>query len=264
MKCLSLMGLVLVAASAWAGSQSFDWLVDPVPELPAGSVDTRLIQSFVPKGHGPRDDGGVATEDLTRTAIRTMYGLTDHVALMYQLNVARPNAQSYDYEGSEFGVHLRLFEGEGWKVGGAVELEWQRSPQYVDDALDIDVHPIIERDFGPVSILVNPILAKNLVGPDAVRGVEAAYSAQLLYHFAERYAAGVEFYGEKGRLTDGGPVHSQDHYIMPVVNGSFGRLNLAVGPGFGLTSASDRVVLKFGAEYSFATSLFHAPDSSER
>ena len=262
MKWLGLIGLVLIAAPVWAGSQSFDWLVDPVPELPAGSVDTRLIQSFVPKGHGPKDDGATATDNLTRTAVRVMYGMTDHVALMYQLNVARPNASSYEYEGSEFGAHLRFYEGEGWKIGGAIELEWQRAPQYVDNALGIDLHPIVERDFGPVSILVNPIVEKNLVGPDAVRGIEAGYTAQLLYHFAERYAAGVEFYGEKGRLTDGGSVHSQDHYIMPVVNGRFGHLNLAVGPGFGLTSASDRIVMKFGAEYSFATSRVRAPEST--
>jgi len=158
-------------------------LVDPVPEIPVGTVKTNVIQSYVPVGHpGTQGEGEgaqtVATQSLTRTAIRGLYGLTDQIALMYQLNLAKPSGASYQYEGSEFGTHFRFYEGHGWKLGGAIELEWQRAPQYVDDTLDIDIHPIIERDFGPVSVLLDPILEKNLVGPDSNFGVEASYAAK--------------------------------------------------------------------------------------
>lgn len=259
---MAAVALVLTTSGAWAGSQSFDWLVDQVPEMSPGTVDSTLIQSYVPKGHGAGADGTVATGNLTRTAVRTMYGLTDHVALMYQLNLARPNGQSYQYEGSEFGAHFRFYEGEGWKLGGAVEIEWQRAPGFVEDALGLDLHPIVERDFGPVTVLLNPIVEKSLVGPDQGRGMDAGYAAQVLYHFMDRYSAGLEFYGDKGRILDGGSPHTQDHYIMPVVNGSFGGFDLSAGPGFGLTSASDRVVLKFNLRYAFA--MPHRADASRR
>jgi len=252
-----LLLLLWAATPAWAGSQSFDWLVDPVPEIQVGAVQTKLIQSYVPLGHPASEaDGGgqtVATEDLVRTGFRALIGVSNHVALMYQLNVARPSGQSYQYEGSEFGAHFRFYEGYGWKFGGAVELEWQRDPQYVENPLDIEFHPIIERDFGRISILLNPILEKNLVGPDSHFGIEAGYAAQFLFHFSERYAAGIESYGDKGRLTSGGSAsRNQDYYLMPVVNAEFGKLNFSTGPGFGLTGASDQLVLKFNVGYSFA------------
>ena len=261
MRYLSICALLLLASPVWAGSQSFDWVVDQVPQLPVGTLDTELIQSYVPQGHPGAENGdtpgggagSVATQNLMRTGIRGLYGLTDRIALMYQLNLAKPSGASYQYEGSEFGAHVRFYEGHGWKLGGAIELEWQREPQYVDNALGIDIHPIIERDFGPLSILVNPILEKTLVGPDSNCGLEAGYSAQVLYHFAEHYAAGLESYGNKGRLTHGGaPSRNQDYYLMPVVNANFGSLDLSTGPGVGLTGASDRLVLKFNMGYSFA------------
>jgi hypothetical protein len=264
MRWLLTCGLLLLAAPAWAGSQSFDWIVDPVPEIPIGTLKTTLIQSYVPDGHpGTQSEGEgaaagsgpgtVATSNLIRTGIRGLYGLTDQIALMYQLNLAKPSGSLYQYEGSEFGTHFRFYEGHGWKLGGAIELEWQREPQYVDNALDLDIHPIIERDFGPISILLNPILEKNLVGPDSHAGLEASYAAQVLYHFSEHYSAGLESYGDKGRLTHGGsPSQNQDYYVMPVVNANFGSLNFSTGPGIGLTGASDRVVIKFNVGYSFA------------
>lgn len=259
MKWLYLCAMLLAASTAWAGSQDFDWLVDPVPEIPAGTVESKFIESYVPMGHpaAAADDGGasqtVATQGLTRNGFRFFYGITNHIALMYQLNLARPDGQSYQYEGSEFGAHVRIYEGYGWKLGAALEVEWQREPQYVDNQLDIDFHPMIERDLGPVSILLNPIIEKNLVGPDSSAGLDAGYAAQVLYHFSERYAAGLESYGDKGRLMYGGaPSQEQDYYLMPVVDAQFGALNFSTGPGFGLTGASDQMVLKFNVGYSFA------------
>jgi hypothetical protein len=74
----------------------------------------------------------------------------------------------------------------------------------------------------------------------------------VLYHFSEHYSAGLEFYGDKGRQMYGGsPSQNEDYYLMPMINANFGRLKLSAGPGFGLTGASDQIVLKCNVEYSF-------------
>src|SRR5580704_6088085 len=165
-KALIIVGL-LMANPAWGASQTFDLIVDQVPEESAGTLDPQLIQSFVPKGHSQADNGAIPTNHVSRSAFRIMYSLIDGLDLMAQLNTARPVNGSFDYAGSEFGVHFRLFEGYGWKLGGALEFEWQRQPQYVDNQFDIEFHPIIERFFGPISIVLNPIIEKPAVGPDA-------------------------------------------------------------------------------------------------
>lgn len=243
--------LLLLPARAWASSQSFDLIVDPVPEQSAGSFIAQLIQGNVPKGHDQADDGAVATNHVSRSGFRMTYSLLDGLNLMAQLNVARPLGGSFDYAGSEFGAHFRLLEIGGWKLGGALEIEWQRQPQYVDNQLDLDFHPIIERDLGPVTILLNPTVEENLVGPDAFKGLEFSYAAKVFYQWKRWCSPGVEFYGNVGKIDDTDPLQRQEHYIMPVVDAQLSdALQLTVGAGIGMTRGSDQVITKFAVKYN--------------
>jgi len=250
-KASFLIILLMLAGSAWASSQTFDLIVDPVPEQPAGTLDAQLIQGNVPKGHDQTEEGAVATNHVSRSAFRVMYSLLDGLNLMAQLNVARPLGGSFDYAGTEFGAHFRLLEVGGWKLGGALEIEWQRQPQYVDNQLDIDFHPLIERDFGLVRILLNPTVEKNLVGPDAGKGLEFSYGAKVAYQWKRWCSPGVEFYGDVGKIDDTDPLRRQEHYIMPVVDAQLtDAWHLTAGAGVGMTRGSDQVITKFAMKYS--------------
>ncbi len=56
---------------------------------------------------------------------------------------------------------------------------------------------------------------------------------------------GVEFYGGIGMIKHPDPAKEQQHYIFPVVRGESHGIEYSVGPGFGLTRGSDRVIVKF-------------------
>jgi hypothetical protein len=60
---------------------------------------------------------------------------------------------------------------------------------------------------------------------------------------------GLEFYGGIGLIDDVDPTSEQQHYVFPVLRGELGGgIEYSIGPGFGLTSNSDDVIVKFNVE----------------
>lgn len=233
-------------------SQSQDWTVDGFDYFGHGKLTSMVLETYTAKGHQAQDDGMVASDKLQRTSLRIFYGLTDWANLFLQFNTAKPNGQSYEPEGFEGGFHFDFYEGHHWKLGLAWENEWQRAPKYVDNALDMDFHPLIEYD-APLSerylsFLVNPIFEKNFIGAGCWEG---SYSAQILYHWSKDISAGVEAYGDVGEFKDMGQEHEQGAYLMPVLNYRW----FSFGPGIGLTAGSDRLVLKLNLAVPIDTGI---------
>ena len=77
------------------------------------------------------------------------------------------------------------------------------------------------------------------------------------------FSPGLEFYGGVGLIDDNDPLHEQQHYIFPVLWGSFRNgIEYSVGPGIGLTSGSDRVIVKFNIEIEkYVGALFKSSDN---
>jgi hypothetical protein len=73
---------------------------------------------------------------------------------------------------------------------------------------------------------------------------------------------GLEFYGAIGDIDDSDPLDRQQHYIFPVVWGELPYgLEYNVGPGFGLTRGSDRVLVKFNFEFEHFVGAIFGPSS---
>ena len=233
---LSLALAVGVCHAASDPSQAQDWTVDGFDYFGRGVLTPMTLETYVAKGH-QAGDGSVATNELERLSYRLFYGLNDRVNLFAQLNTAKPNGQSFDYEGFEAGLHFKFYEGHNWKLGLAWENEVQRAPKYVDTAYDMDFHPLIEYDAGKLSFLVNPIFEQSF---RCLTCWEGSYSAQVLYHYARDFSAGVEAYGDVGEFKGMGQEHNHGAYIMPVLTYKW----ISIGPGIGLTAGSDRVVFK--------------------
>ena len=171
LKCAVIVLLVCLPRQAYCDpdpSQSQDWTVDGFDYFGKGKLTLMVLETYTAKGHQAQDDGMVASDKLQRTSFRVFYGLTSWANLFLQFNAAKPNGQSYEPEGFEGGFHFDFYEGHHWKLGLAWENEWQRAPKYVDNALDMDFHPLIEYDATAagrsqyLSFLINPDLRKGL------------------------------------------------------------------------------------------------------
>ncbi|HSR56896.1 MAG TPA: hypothetical protein VLL57_01840, partial [Candidatus Binataceae bacterium] len=246
---LSAPAVLMLSAPALAQVDPFEFEVYPYQIEGPGMVEIESLNSFVPKGHhgeGAGTSAGSAPSDsMYRTALEVSYGFTDKIEGAAYLNLAHPNGSGLEYAGSKYRLRGTLFEqGEmpadfGWYA----ELEWWRTPQYDDEQLELELRPIIEKDLGRFSLVLNPKFEKVLVGPGRNKGFEFGYATKLSWRLQRYFTPGIEFYGGTGFIDDSDPLHEQQHYIFPVVdiwlpNG----LYINFGAGFGLTRGSDRVI----------------------
>ena len=70
-------------------------------------------------------------------------------------------------------------------------------------------------------------------------------AVRVAYNFSPKWAGAIEEYADYGPLRDFYPGREQSHQIWAVANHSGKVINIETGIGFGLTSSSDRVTLKF-------------------
>ncbi|HUO05881.1 MAG TPA: hypothetical protein VMU16_11860 [Candidatus Binataceae bacterium] len=254
--CLTVF-LLLAASSAMAQVDPWEFEVYPAQTVGKGMIEVESLNGFVPKGHSQGDDGTSSGDYpsnlMYRTAIELTYGLSDQVETAAYLDLARPNgAGAFQYAGSKFRLRGSLFEQGEMPVdlGWYAELEWHRTPEFDDNQLEMEFRAIVQKDVGPLSVIINPTFEKAIfVGPNKNKGFEFGYAAGLYYRYLPWVSPGLEFYGGVGLIDDNDPLSQQQHYVFPVLYGKLpGGIEYSLGPGIGLTSGSDSVVTKLNLE----------------
>ena len=226
-------------------------------------IEVESLNSIVADGHTQGREGTSAGDypsaRMYRSALELTYGLTDKLEVAAYVDYAHPNGGSFQYAGSKYRLRGSLFEQGELPVdlGWYAELEWHRTPQFDDQNLELELRPILSKDLGRFSVVLNPKFEKVLVGPDNNKSWEFGYVAGVYYRAVRWLSPGVEFYGGIGPITNVDAITEQQHYIFPVLRGALGGLEYNVGPGFGLTRGSDRVLVKFNLELErFVGALF--------
>jgi hypothetical protein len=262
---LAALGIAFLPPPVLAQVDAFEFEVYPYQTLGKGVIELESLNSYIPEGHTEGDagtsSGDFPSDHMYRTALEVTYGVTDKIEAAAYLNLAHPNGASLQYAGSKYRLRGSLFEQGQLPVdlGWYVELEWNRTPQFDGSELELELQPIIEKDFGRMEIDLNPKFAKAIfVGPDKNKGFEFGYAAGLYYNYSRWISPGLEFYGGVGLIDDSDPLHEQQHYVFPVIRGELpGGIEYNAGPGIGLTGGSDQVIMKVNVELErFIGTLF--------
>jgi hypothetical protein len=239
------------ARPAAAQLDPFEFEVYPVKTVGRGMLEVESLNSVVINGsrHGEKgtSKGTLPSQSMWRTAIEVTYGLTDRIEAAAYLNLAKPRGGDLQYAGSKFRLRGSLFDPGELPVdlGWYVELAYARTPKFDDQKLELELRPILQRDVGDFSFIFSPKFEKILVGSEEKEGWEFGYVSGIYYRWLRAFTPGIEFYGAIGMMKHPDPTREQQHYIFPVVRGEWRGLEYSVGPGFGLTHGSDRVIMKF-------------------
>jgi len=264
---LALILCCVFASRALAQVDAWEFEVYPAQTVGRGMAELESSNSYVTNG---RSEGGEGTsagdypsDGMYRTSFELTYGLTDKIEAAAYLDLAHPNDAGMQYAGSKYRLRGSLFEQGQYPVdlGWYLELEWHKTPEFDDQDLELELRPIVSKDWGRFSVAINPKFEKVLVGPDSGHSFEFGYVAGIYYRAARWMSPGLEFYGGIGGITDIDPTTDQQHYIFPVLRGELpGGLEYNVGPGFGLTHGSDPVIVKFNFELEkYVGALFGDP-----
>lgn len=260
--------VLILAGPAAAQVDPWEFEVYPYATTGRGVIELETDNAVIANGHSQGGEGTAAgtfrSQGMWYNQWEFTYGLTDRIEAAAYLLMASPSGHGYWYAGSEYRLRGRLFDEEVLPVnlGWYVELEWHKTPQFDDADIEVELRPIIEKDFGRFSFMVNPIFEKVLKGVGVHEGFEFGYSIAVHYRWMRELSPGVEFYGGAGLIDNTDPLSEQQHYIVPVVWGELPNgIEYNLGPGFGLTRGSDHVFVKFNAELEKFVGAIFGPSS---
>jgi hypothetical protein len=270
--------LIIIGALLWipllypnrASAQIDPWEFEVYPYAtePRGMLELESDHAVVVNGHsepGNGTSGGTfRSQGMWYLGNELTYGLTDRIEASAYLNFAQPSGHGFWWSGNKLRLRGRLFDQEKLPVdiGWYAELEWLKRPQFDDADLELELKPIIEKDLGRFSLIVNPVFEKVLLGDGHDYGFEFGYRNGIYYRWKRYLSPGVEFYGGIGLLDDSDPLPEQQHYIFPVLWGHLPHgIEYNIGPGFGLTRGSDHVVMKFNLELERFIGAIFGPSS---
>ncbi|HEY3301979.1 MAG TPA: hypothetical protein VGL70_00435 [Candidatus Binatia bacterium] len=248
---LMLLASLLHPRLSGAQLDPFEFEVYPYKTLGRGMLELESLNTVVANGHRHGEEGtshgALPSQSMWRTAFEVAYGLTDRIEAAAYVNLAKPRGGDLQYAGSKFRLRRSLVDQGQLPVdlGWYFELAYARTPKFDDQKLELELRPIIQKDLGDFSLMLNPIFEKILVGSEEKEGFEFGYAHGIYYRWMRALTLGIEFYGGIGMTKHPEPSKEQQHYIFPVIQGEYGGIEYSVGPGFGLTRGSDRVLVKF-------------------
>ncbi|HVX74554.1 MAG TPA: hypothetical protein VHB49_00400 [Bradyrhizobium sp.] len=121
-------------------------------------------------------------------------------------------------------------------------------PTFSQTRFGLEIRPIIGVRNDEYEFIVNPIVD---VGFGKYGETDFAPAARLARKFGEDLYAGFEYYADFGRIGDFGKLADQQHTLFAVTDFKLGVFDVDLGVGYGLTPASDRVVVKAILGYAF-------------
>ena len=248
------IALLLLAAPPASALNFFELEVYPATTEGQGLHEIESHTTYVPSGRRPSDEELSGDEfrrqGLFRESLEYNYGLTDKIDAAAYLDLAWPNAGEPQYAGNRFRLRGALFD----KGRFPVDLGWYfevELPQKDPAQMELEFRPILSRDLGRFTIDLDPSFELPTVTSER-RTVEFNYGARLLYRLAPRVQPAVEFFGGLGQIRALDPSRQQEHYVSPMLYTRIAPgLFAAGGLMFGLTRASDPVILRLVIEYEF-------------
>ncbi|WP_409191627.1 hypothetical protein [Bradyrhizobium sp. RDM4] len=122
------------------------------------------------------------------------------------------------------------------------------TPPFSQSRFSMEIRPIIGVRNSDYEFIVNPIVDVHF-GKFAEQHFTPA--ARVARRFGENLFAGLEYYSDLGQIGSFDKLADQQHTLFAVTDFKAGDFDVNFGIGYGLTPASDRLVVKTIIGYAF-------------
>ncbi|HME71967.1 MAG TPA: hypothetical protein VKM54_19160 [Myxococcota bacterium] len=191
----------------------------------------------------PEYPNEIPPDHLNHLTLEPALGITRYLEVGSYLQFVIDSHGEGHWAGAKLRTKWVVPEGtwEHWRLG--VNLEVSRVPHpFEPDAWSTEVRPILGYEAGRWAYYVNPILGWSLSGGNGVPDFEPA--AKIRWDTGFGFGIGIEYYGDIGQVNAVPPVSQQEHYLFVTGDLLNAPLELNFGVGYGLTSASNRWIMK--------------------
>jgi len=121
-------------------------------------------------------------------------------------------------------------------------------PKFAQTHWGLEIRPIIGVRNTDYEFIVNPIVD---VGFGKYGEADFAPAVRVARKLQNDVFVGLEYYADFGKIGDFAPLAQQQHTLFAVTDFKVGDIDVDFGVGYGLTAASDRLVVKTILGYAF-------------
>lgn len=198
------------------------------------SGEKSIVKGVLPPNHSLHETLEVTT------------GLTDNFELGFYLFTNYTSGHGYKVIGSH--IRPRIMVPQSWHVPVGLSLSVEfgyQSQEYSPDLWNLEIRPIIDKQWDRLYMSFNPTLGISLKGVDNSSTPEFEPNFKVSYNFFKKASLGIEYYGALGAINQFERPADQSHalfFVYDMINNPQWELN--IGPGIGLTPATDHFVFK--------------------
>lgn len=214
------------------------------PTQDKGTTMIELHSNYTFDGQKNIIDGVRPSNDALHETVEITQGITDNFEIGFYFFTNYTAAYGYHYVGSHIRPRVRVPEKWHWPFGASLSVEFGfQDSHYSDQTWNVEIRPIIDKQFKKLYVAVNPTMGIGLAGttahsPSIEPNIKASYSIN-------KVALGFEYYGEMGTFNNIPPLSQQNHALFAAADFDFDpRWELNFGPGWGLTKATDGFIFK--------------------
>jgi len=237
--------IALVGAPAVSFAQTDEIQVYDAAIADKGKFNLMLHTNFTPDGlKTPAFAGGIEPDKSFNSVFETAYGVTEWFEAGLYMPLYSFSRSGATFNGYKFRALFVKPHAEEQKFFYGMNFEFSfNQKQWNPRHHTSEIRPIIGWHLKPVDIIVNPIMDNSYL--HGIKGLDFAPCARVAYNLNEIWAVSVEQYADFGTLRDFQTGNQQFQETWAVVDHKGKTYSIETGIGFGLTSVSDKVTLKF-------------------
>jgi hypothetical protein len=252
---LSLLVLCAALVRPWpaAGQNNFEIQVYGSDTVAPGTTMVELHSNVAAEGSRRTLDHVLRTQGAFHETLEITQGITSWFETGFYIFTSIQPDTTWEWVGNHIRPRVRAPESWHLPVGLSLssELGYQRRAFSVD-TWTLELRPIIDKQWGPWYVSINPVLDRAIQGESVKKGFEFLPAAKVSYNVTPKVAIGLEYYGALGSVTHFDRAHEQQHQLFPVIDLDLGpKWEFNAGVGFGLTRSTDRLIIKMILGYRF-------------
>ena len=241
---VSTFALFLVMWAAAAFAQTDEIQVYDAEIADPGVVNLMVHNNFTPDGlKTPRFPGGLVPNGTLNGVPEWAYGVTDWFEQGLYLplySLSSNNGPVLD--GFKVRELFVLPHAAQQTFFYGINFEFSYNAKYWEEnRYTSEIRPIIGWHLGKFDFIINPIFDNSWQG---FNKLDFAPCARIAYNISNTWAVAVEQYSDFGVVKHFFPADQQSQQLFGVVDYKSETINVEAGVGFGLTGASDRLVVK--------------------
>jgi hypothetical protein len=236
--------VVLVFGSARAWAQTDEIQVYDAEIAAPGTFNLMMHNNFTPSGlKTARFPGGLVPNQTLNGVPEWAYGVTDWFEQgLYLPLYSVANGEGPVLDGFKVRELFVVPHAADRTFFYGINFEFSYNSQHWDPYRSTsEIRPILGWHLGKFDFIVNPILDNSWTG---FKNLDFAPSVRVAYNLDKTWAVAAELYSDYGAIKGLLPFDQQSQQLFGVVDYRTEEFNIEAGVGFGLTPASDRLVVK--------------------